>query len=108
MPAYQTAYINNPLSAVVGMIGDAEFTTILSKEIQASVINFGLAVSRGTLAGQTRLGGTIFDGITTLDKANLNAAGMADRAGRAAACGVEWADQSGRRDRVCSSGTEPV
>lgn len=75
MPAFFTGYPINPASAVAGMIGDLEFTTVLSAEVTTGPVAFGLVVGRGAAANQVRLGGTGYVGISVLDKANLNAAG---------------------------------
>jgi hypothetical protein len=95
MPAYQTAYINNPISGYPGMIADATDNTILSKRITNRAVGFGLAVSRnGTVAGESRLGGTIYDGITVADKADTEAAYAIDEIAGVMVKGTIWVTAS--------------
>lgn len=69
MPAYQTAYINNPVVGYAGMIADATDNTILSRRITTGAVAFGLVVGRGASDGTARLGGTGYEGIAVADKA---------------------------------------
>lgn len=92
MPAYQTAYQNAAIPGYAGMIADATDNTILSKEIAVTPsVGFGLAVSRdGTNAGRSRLGGTIYDGITVADKADGEAAYAAGEIAGVMVKGTIW------------------
>lgn len=91
MPAYQTAYINAPVAGYAGMIADATDNTILSKKITNGTVGFGLAVSRnGTTAGQSRLGGTIYDGVTVADKADTSATYEVDGIAAVMVKGTIW------------------
>lgn len=95
MPAYQTTYTTAPVSGYAGMIADTTDNTILSKQITNSAVGFGLAVSRtGTTAGQSRLGGTIYDGITVADKADLDASYAVDDIAGVMVKGTIWVTAS--------------
>lgn len=91
MPAYQTTYAAAPAVGYAGMIADTEFKTVLSKRIvNSAVVGFGLAVSRGANAGESRLGGTIYDGITVADKADADASYAIDEVGGVMVEGAIW------------------
>ncbi len=95
MPAYQTTYQNAPAAGYAGMIADATDNTILSKQITNGTVGFGLAVSRtGTTAGQSRLGGTIYDGITVADKADETATYEVDQIAGVMVKGTIWVTAS--------------
>lgn len=91
MPAYQTTYTNAPAAGYAGMIADATDNTIMSKRITNGAVGFGLAVSRnGTNAGESRLGGTIYDGITVADKADTEASYAIDDIAGVMVRGTIW------------------
>ncbi len=90
MPAYQTTYTNAPASGYAGMIADTEFKTVMSKRIVNGAVGFGLAVSRGANAGESRLGGTIYDGITVADKADADASYAIDEIAGVMVEGAIW------------------
>jgi hypothetical protein len=90
MPAYQTTYTNAPVSGYAGMIADATDNTILSKRITNGAVGFGLAVSRSATDGASRLGGTIYDGITVADKADQDAAYAIDEIAGVMTKGTIW------------------
>lgn len=94
MPAYQTTYQNAPNAGYAGMIADATDNTILSKQITVGAVGFGLAVSRGASAGQSRLGGTIYDGITVADKADADASYAVDEIAGVMVKGTIWVTAS--------------
>lgn len=72
------------------MIADATDNTIMSKRITNGTVGFGLAVSRGANAGESRLGGTIYDGITVADKADETAAYEVDAIAGVMVKGTIW------------------
>jgi hypothetical protein len=94
MPAYQTAYINAPVAGYAGMIADATDNTILSKRITNGAVGFGLAVSRGAADGTSRLGGTIYDGISVADKADADASYAIDEIAGVMVKGTIWVTAS--------------
>lgn len=90
MPAYQSTYTAAPAAGYAGMIADTEFKTVLSKRITNGAVGFGLAVSRGANAGESRLGGTIYDGITVADKADGDASYAIDEIAGVMVEGAIW------------------
>lgn len=90
MPAYQTTYTAAPVAGYAGMIADTEFKTVMSKRITNGAVGFGLAVSRGANAGESRLGGTIYDGITVADKADADASYAIDEIAGVMVEGAIW------------------
>lgn len=90
MPAYQTTYTAAPAAGYAGMIADTEFKTVMSKRITNGAVGFGLAVSRGANAGESRLGGTIYDGITVADKADGDASYAIDEIAGVMVEGAIW------------------
>ncbi len=94
MPAYQTTYISAPVAGYAGMVADATDNTILSKRITNTAVAFGLAVSRGSADGTSRLGGTIYDGISIADKADPEAAYAIDDIAGVMVKGTIWVTAS--------------
>jgi hypothetical protein len=90
MPAYQTTYTAAPAAGYAGMIADATDNTVMSKRITNGAVGFGLAVSRGAAAGESRLGGTIYDGITVADKADTEASYAIDDIAGVMVKGTIW------------------
>lgn len=94
MPAYQTTYTAAPAAGYAGMVADATDNTILSKRITNGAVGFGLVVSRGSADGTSRLGGTIYDGITVADKADGEAAYAVDEIAGVMVKGTIWVTAS--------------
>lgn len=90
MPAHQTAYTASPVVGYAGMIADATNNTVLSKRITNGAVGFGLAVSRSAIDGASRLGGTIYDGITVADKADVEASYAIDDIAGVMTKGTIW------------------
>ena len=77
--AVQTSYDSEHIEGFVGQMADLQLTNVLSRNAEASVIDFGLAVVRGTADDQCKLAtatGGSFLGLTV-----RTIAGTADTAG---------------------------
>ncbi len=83
-----------PAIGYAGMIADSQFKTVLSKRITNGAVGFGLAVSRGAADGTSRLGGTIYDGITVADKADPDASYAIDEVAGVMVKGCIWVTAS--------------